>query len=211
MKILIGMPAPDSWGGPISSEPPFTAALGKLVCRGRRRSLCIRRQGKTDSFFWKTSARCQNRLSVSRNFEKTEIWRCSSQHGFWPENYSAWFVFAVCDEPAKAQKFFFPNFTAPEAQDFRKTNFVVRFLIKYISRKVDGFGIHTSDELENFAALGFDKSKFYFVKNAITIHDNLAKDFTRKHKRKYPKFLNCYSLHDLFRKNVWLKPSRLVK
>ena len=30
MKILIGMPAKDSWGGPISSEPPFVEALQKL-------------------------------------------------------------------------------------------------------------------------------------------------------------------------------------
>jgi hypothetical protein len=27
MKILVGMPSKDSWGGPASSEPPFVAAL----------------------------------------------------------------------------------------------------------------------------------------------------------------------------------------
>ena len=27
MKILIGMPSKDSWGGPIASEPPFVTAL----------------------------------------------------------------------------------------------------------------------------------------------------------------------------------------
>ena len=71
-----------------------------------------------------------------------------------------------------------------EAQDFRETNFIVRFLIRYIGKKTDGFGIHTSDELENFKALGFDESKFYFVKNAVTIHENLPADFDRKHKQK---------------------------
>ena len=70
-----------------------------------------------------------------------------------------------------------------EAQDFRETNFFVRFLIRYIGKKVDGFGIHTSDELENFEALGFDKTKFYFVKNAMTIHAELPENFDEKTKR----------------------------
>src|SRR4051812_47817132 len=30
MKILVGMPSKDSWGGPASSEPPFVAALRKI-------------------------------------------------------------------------------------------------------------------------------------------------------------------------------------
>ena len=30
MKILIGMPDKDSWGGPAASEPPFVDELGKL-------------------------------------------------------------------------------------------------------------------------------------------------------------------------------------
>jgi hypothetical protein len=30
VKILVGMPSPDSWGGPISSEPPFVEALKRL-------------------------------------------------------------------------------------------------------------------------------------------------------------------------------------
>ena len=37
--------------------------------------------------------------------------------------------------------------------------------------------IQLLDELENFERLGFDKSKFYFVKNATTIHEDLPKDF----------------------------------
>ena len=30
MKLLIGMPSKDSWGGPISSEPPFVEALREM-------------------------------------------------------------------------------------------------------------------------------------------------------------------------------------
>ena len=69
-----------------------------------------------------------------------------------------------------------------EAEKFEKTSFPIKFLIKYLARKVDGLGIHTSEEKSNFLKLGVDEKKFYFVKNAVTIHENLDSKFSRSQK-----------------------------
>ena len=82
--------------------------------------------------------------------------------------------------PRRTKVFF--KLHGSEAEHFRNANFIVRFLIDYLKQKADGFGVHTKEEMENFARLGFDKNKFYFVKNAVTIQKDLPENFARKSK-----------------------------
>jgi glycosyltransferase involved in cell wall biosynthesis len=84
--------------------------------------------------------------------------------------------------PKKTKIFF--KVHGSEAENFQQTNFLIRVLIKYLQQKVDGFGIHTHEEKENFVRLGFDEKRFYFIKNTITIHENLAENFSRPLKSK---------------------------
>ncbi|CAN5832330.1 glycosyltransferase [soil metagenome] len=180
LKILIGMPAADSWGGPISSEPPFTAALGKLDVEVVEKVYVFGDKEKPTSFFERIRRVLQTAFRFRRILKKEsfDIVHLNTAFDLKTILRDSFSLFVM--KPRKAKVFL--KLHGSEAQDFRETNFFARFLIRYISRKVDGFGIHTSDELENFEALGFDKNKFYFVKNAVTIHERLPADFERKQK-----------------------------
>ncbi len=182
MKILFGMPAEDSWGGPASSEPPFVEALKKsnpdiaeaVYVFGDKEKPTpiferIRRVVKTAFHFRK--------ILKGGDFDIVHLNSAFDLRTILRDSFS---LFVMNPKRTKV----FMKLHGSEAQDFTETNFVIRFLIKYIGKKTDGFGLHTSDELENFLALGFDKNKFYFVKNAVTIHKNLPENFERRQKRK---------------------------
>ena len=51
MKILIGMPSADSWGGPAASEPPFVAALRKRGVEVREETYVYGDKEKPTAFF----------------------------------------------------------------------------------------------------------------------------------------------------------------
>lgn len=180
MKILIGMPAKDSWGGPISSEPPFAQALQKLgqnvveavyVFGDKEKPTPIferiRRVGKTAFQFRK--------LLKTQDFDIIHFNTAFDLKTILRDSFSLFVM-----RPGKSKVFF--KLHGSEADKFANTNFLVRFLINYLIKNVDGFGVHTKEELANFKNLGFDESKFYFVKNAVTIHENLGVEFTRKQK-----------------------------
>ncbi len=182
MKILFGMPAKDSWGGPASSEPPFVEALRKINADVTEAVYVFGDKEKPTPFFErlrrvvKTAFHFRGILK-KRNFDIVHLNTAFDLKTILRDSFS---LFVMNPKHTKV----FLKLHGSEAQDFTKANVFVRFLIKYISKKTAGFGIHTSDELENFKVLGFDKNKFYFVKNAVTIHENLQNDFERKYKQK---------------------------
>ena len=176
------MPAKDSWGGPASSEPPFVEAVRKLNPEITEAVYVYGDKEKPTPFFQRIRRVVQTAFHFRRILKKQtfDIVHLNTAFDLKTILRDSFSLFVMNPRRAKV----FMKLHGSEAQDFRETNFIVRFLIKYISRKTDGFGIHTSDELENFKALGFDESKFYFVKNVVTIHENLPNDFARKHKQK---------------------------
>ena len=182
MKILIGMPSKDSWGGPISSEPPFVKALRTLELDVTEEIYVYGDKEKPTPFVerikrvWKTAFKFR-KLLKKKDFDIVHLNSAFDLRTILRDSFSLFVM-----NPKKAKVFF--KFHGSEAQDFFQTNFLIRFLIKYIAKKADGFGIHTWDELSNFERLGFEKDKFYFVKNAITIHEDLARNFSRNHREK---------------------------
>lgn len=176
MKILVGMPSPDSWGGPISSEPPFVEALRKLGIEVTEEVYVYGDKNKPTPFF----ERIRRVLSTAFRFRKI-----LKRQSFDLIHFNTAFdtktilrdsISLFLIKP-KAKVFF--KLHGSEAEKFEDTNLLIKILIKYISKKVDGFGVHTREEKANFVKLGFDEKKFYFVKNAVTIHENLSDNFSR--------------------------------
>lgn len=186
MKILFGMPAKDSWGGPVSSEPPFVRALQKSDHDIAEAVYVYGDQEKPTPFFERIrrvikTAFLFRRLLKNNDFDIVHLNTAFDLRTILRDSFSLFVM-----NPKKTKVFL--KLHGSEAQDFAGTNFFVRFLINYLAKKVGGFGIHTSDELKNFENLGFDKGKFYFVKNAITLHADLPADFGREQKEKNETF-----------------------
>lgn len=177
MKILVGMPSPDSWGGPISSEPPFVEALKKLDLDVKEEVYVYGDKDKPTPFFERirrvlsTAFRFRKLLKIE-SFDLIHFNTAFDLKTILRDSISLFLM------KPKAKIFF--KLHGSEAENFEKVNFLVKCLINYIANKVDGFGVHTKEEKINFAKLGFNESKFYFVKNAVTIHEEL--DIFRRQK-----------------------------
>jgi glycosyltransferase involved in cell wall biosynthesis len=182
MKILIGMPSKDSWGGPISSEPPFVEALRKKDLAVREEIYVYGDREKPTPLserikrVLKTAFRFRTLLK-NNDFDIVHLNSAFDLKTILRDSFSLFVM-----NPKKTKVFF--KFHGSEAQEFFEANFFIRFLINFIARKADGFGIHTTDELANFVRLGFEKDKFYFVKNTVPIPEKLTVNFSRKHKDK---------------------------
>jgi glycosyltransferase involved in cell wall biosynthesis len=179
MKILVGMPSPDSWGGPISSEPPFVEALRKLGADVTEEVYVYGDKDKPTPLFARirrvlSTAFRFRKLLKNRDFDLIHFNTAFDTKTILRDSISLFLM------KPKAKIFF--KLHGSEAEKFANANFFIKFLIKYIAQTVDGFGVHTREEKANFLRLGFDEKKFYFVKNAVTIHESLASDFSKKPK-----------------------------
>ncbi len=177
MKILLGMPSKDSWGGPISSEPPFAEALRKAGESVTEEIYVYGDKATPTPIF----SRLKRVLSTAFRFRKL-----LQNNSFDIIHFNTAFdlktilrdsVSLFLMKP-KAKILF--KLHGSEAEKFTETNFALRFLINYLKLKVDAFGVHTSEEKANFLRLGFDEKKFFYVKNAITIHENSDEKFSRQ-------------------------------
>ncbi len=186
MKILVGMPSKDSWGGPISSEPPFVDALRELGANVTEEVYVYGDKDKPTPLTERirrvlsTAARFR-RLVQKNDFDVIHLNTAFDLKTILRDSYSIWRM-----RPGRAKIFL--KLHGSEAERFEDANFVVRALIRYLQRRVDGFGVHTREELANFVRLGFDERKFSFVKNAVTIHEHLAEDFIRPQKEPGDRF-----------------------
>ena len=178
MKILFGMPSKDSWGGPISSEPPFIDAvrkagidvveedyvfgdkatptsLGQRVKRVLRTAFRFRSLVRSDDF---------DVIHLNTAFDKRTLLR---------DTFS---IFLMRPGGAKV----FLKLHGTEAHLFSQANWFYRFLLSYLNRRVDGFGVHSEAEIREFKALGFDVSKFHAVKNTVELKGHPGARETRR-------------------------------
>lgn len=177
-KYLIGMPAPDSLGGPIASEPPFVEGLRKkgldivteVYVYGDKIKPTpffdrVRRVLKTAFRFRKLVRRHRPALIfLNSAFDRRTILR------------DAVSIFLMGSGSTK----FFVKLHGSTADDLQDPGPLFRILIRYLQRKVDGWGYFTREELESFVNLGFDAGRFFPVRNAIDLEMELAADFTRE-------------------------------
>lgn len=180
MKILLGMPSADSWGGPAASEPPFAEALKELghdvvtedyvygdkerptpllgrISRVLSTAMRMRRVSSRDHF---------DIIHLNSSFDLKTVLRDSVS------------LFLMKTGRSKVAI----KIHGSLADQMENANFTVRWLMRYLNNKIDGFCYHTNEELQAFMRLGFDRDKFYPVKNAVTVHLGLPSDFRRTQK-----------------------------
>lgn len=179
MKIIVGMPSPDSWGGPISSEPPFVKALEKLDVDVTEEVYVYGDKDKPTPLFERIRRVLATAFRFRKLLKKQSFDLIHFNTAFDLKTILRDSISLFLMKP-RAKIFF--KLHGSEAEKFTNANFLIKFLINYIAKKVDGFGVHTREEKANFLKLGFDEKKFYFVKNAVTIHENLDSNFSRLQK-----------------------------
>lgn len=181
MKLLMGMPAPDSWGGPAASEPPFVEALRGLGADVTEEVYVYGDKERPTPFPARvrrvvaTALRFRRLLRTGR-FDVVHLNTAFDLKTILRDSFSLFVM-----RPRRGARIFL-KFHGSEAQEFLDAGPSLRRLIGYIARRADGFGVHTSDELENFRRLGFDPDKFRFVRNAVTIAEHRPEGFERLHR-----------------------------
>ncbi len=180
MKILIGMPSKDSWGGPAACEPPFVEALRDLgvnvvtedyvfgdkdrptplvsrITRVLKTAFRFRRLLKKDRY---------DVVFLNSAFDARSILRDAvSLLIMWPN-------------PAKV----FLKVHGSLAHEFIGRGGIWSLLVNYLRKRVDVFGLHNREELRSFLKLGFSPSQFFRVRNAITIASEIPGSFVREQK-----------------------------
>lgn len=177
MKILFGMPAKNSWGGPIASEPPFVNAMRTLgvevteevyVYGDRERPTPVHRRICRVL----TTALRFRKLLATQKFDLIHLNTAFDLRTIFRDSVSIFLM-----RPGRAKVFL--KIHGSEAERFESANFIVRSLMAYIARRVDGFGVHTREERAAFVRIGFPEIKFHFVKNAVTIAEDRPSGFSR--------------------------------
>jgi glycosyltransferase involved in cell wall biosynthesis len=186
MKILVGMPSKDSWGGPISSEPPFVAALRESGAEVREEVYVYGDKEKPTPFIERVRRVLQTafrfrQVLTHETFDLIHLNTALDIKTLLRDSVSIFLM-----KPGNAKIFL--KIHGSESRFLESKNFLVAILRNYLNKKVDGFGVHTEEEKSNFLRGGFSEEKFYFVKNAVTIAENLPDNFSVKQKEKNETF-----------------------
>jgi glycosyltransferase involved in cell wall biosynthesis len=164
MRLLIGMPDPDSLGGPAACEPPFVAELRRQgaeveeeiyvygeklsrttllnrvnrVVRAARR---LRRKLKSGSF---------DLLHLNSSFDCRALLRDVV-------------TFAIVGGRAKI----FVKFHGSDADLLDTSSPLRRLLVRRLLNRTDGIGVLSSEEKQNFVKAGWNEQNFFLVKNVV--------------------------------------------
>jgi glycosyltransferase involved in cell wall biosynthesis len=180
VKILVGMPASDSWGGPIASEPPFVEALKELGVGVVTEVYVYGDKEKPTPFFSRIGRVLRTAFRFRQLVRDTQPDLLHLNSAFDLRTILRDSISIFIMRPGRAKIFIKLHGSA--AENFVNASLATRMLIGYLKNNVDGFGYFTQEELEAFLKLGFDGSKFFPVKNAITIQSSLPEDFVRPQK-----------------------------
>lgn len=180
MKVLIGMPSADSWGGPAACEPPFVCALRELGVEAREENYVYGDKEKPTPVFERVRRVLQTALRFRRvtgneTFDVIHLNTAFDLKTLLRDSISIGLM-----KPRKAKIFL--KLHGSETSVLTGTNPLAAVLRNYLKTKVDGFGVLSSEEKSNFARAGFAAEKFYQVKNAVTISRDLPEDFRRDQK-----------------------------
>jgi len=174
------MPAKDSWGGPAASEPPFVEALGALGVDVTTETYVYGDKERPTPFLsriirvLKTAWRFR-RLLHRESFDLIHLNTAFDRKTVLRDSVSIFLM-----RPGRAKIFLKVHGAAGE--DIPDRSIVFRPLMKYLSRHVDGLGVHTREEANELERHGFRPEKFYTVKNTIDVADKAPRGFRRKQK-----------------------------
>ncbi|MGI9037071.1 MAG: glycosyltransferase family 4 protein [Pyrinomonadaceae bacterium] len=182
MKILVGMPAEDSWGGPAASEPPFVGALRKSGAQVREETYVYGDKEKPTPIF----ERIRRVVKTAWRFrqilrrEHFDVIHLNTAVDLKTLLRDAVSLRLMKTRRAKV----FLKIHGSEAKFLESKNPLIAALRNDLRKLADGFGVHTREEKTNFVSANFDENKIFFVKNAVTISENLPEIFARVQKEK---------------------------
>lgn len=174
------MPSADSWGGPAASEPPFAEALRELGHDVITEDYVYGDKDRPTPFLKRitrvlNTALRMRRVVANGNFDIIHLNTAFDVKTVLRDSAS---LFLMRTGGAKIVM----KLHGSMAEEMAGSNMLLRQMISYIGRKVNAFGYHTREEMEAFLRIGFDKNKFFPVRNAVTVHQTLPRDFRRVQK-----------------------------
>ncbi len=172
MKILLGMPSADSWGGPAACEPPFAEALTRQGHNVVTATYVYGDKASPTSFFTrvlrvlKTAVRFR-RLMREHQPDVLHLNTAFDLKTILRDSVTLLFV-------SKGSAKIFLKFHGSEADRFAESGWLVRRLIDIIRRRADGYGCLSKEELESFKRLGFHETKLFLVSNAVVFDAEMS-------------------------------------
>ena len=180
MKILMGMAAADSWGGPASSEPPFVDALRRRGHEVVEEDFVYGDKERPTPFISRvsrvarTAARIRSRLRGGK-FDLVHLNSAFDRRTILRDSFT---IFAMGRRRPKV----FIKMHGSFPEQLGEPGPLFGRLMRYLIDNVDGWGYHTTPERLLFEEIGFDTSRFHRVRNAITVHLDLPDGFGRAQK-----------------------------
>jgi glycosyltransferase involved in cell wall biosynthesis len=165
VRVLIGMPDPNSLGGPAACEPPFiselrrkgvtveeetyvygdqlggtatTQRISRVIAAARR----LRRRLNSDGF---------DLLHLNSAFDSRALLRD--------------FVTVSFLKPKRAKLFI--KFHGSDASLLESRSAFLRSLVKVVLSNADGIGVLSQEEKANFVRAGWDERKLFVIKNVV--------------------------------------------
>lgn len=180
MKILVGMPSKDSWGGPAACEPPFVEALkaaGHEVCE--EEYVYGDKERPTPIFerisrVFKTALRLRRTMSTMR----FDVVHLNTSFDLKTILRDAFCIFLMPNSGTKI----FLKMHGSDARGQMNAGFIIRRLIRYLQRKADGIGVLSSEERQDFVDAGFSPDKIFEVRNVVSFGNESTSAFQRSAK-----------------------------
>jgi glycosyltransferase involved in cell wall biosynthesis len=173
VKILIGMPAKDSWGGPAASEPPFVEQLRKLGIEVREETYVYGDKESSTPIFSRAIRVIRTALRFRKLLREDTYDLIQLNTAFDKKTVLRDAVSLVL---MGARSKVFLKIHGAGAHLIGANSFFYRRLIAVLDNRVSGYGVFTRDELESFRPHGLDQSKFHIVKNIIDFGYFLPKE-----------------------------------
>ena len=180
MKILIGMPSKDSWGGPAACEPPFVEALRIAGHDVREEDYVFGDKERPTPFFERVSRVFKTALRLRRamSAERFDVVHLNTSFDLKTILRDAFCIFLM---PNRGTKIFL-KMHGSDARGQMNAGFIVRRLIRYLQKKTDGIGVLSSDERQEFVDAGFSTNKIFQVRNVVSFGDESTAAFQRLEK-----------------------------
>jgi glycosyltransferase involved in cell wall biosynthesis len=187
MKILVGMPAKDSWGGPAACEPPFVEALSAMNADVVKETYVYGDKKENTGFFERVVRVLKTAFRIRRSAkaEHFDIVHLNTALDLKTMLRDSVTIFLL---PRRNVSKIFLKIHGTELRSLETRSLPYVVLRNYLKRKVSGWGLFTTEEKSAFAACGFDESKLFLIKNVVTIGEDQAPDFSRTQKEKGDSF-----------------------
>jgi glycosyltransferase involved in cell wall biosynthesis len=165
VRVLMGMPDPNSLGGPAACEPPFAAELRRLGAEVAEETYVYgERLGGTTlrqriARVLATAKRLRRRLRR----EQFDLVHLNTSFDTMALLRDAATVRLL--QPTRAKIFL--KFHGSDAALFETGNPALGALVRFVLGRADGIGLLSSEERENFTRAGVDRRKLFVVKNVL--------------------------------------------